>query len=443
MDAYPIIQSMIPWTEKIYDMTEEEIKKYKQAYSVEYHSASDERMREVIDVYYIEYQYHQLRKDYSWVQEQYRLSGDKMAIRREILLQRLRGSDNSPFAQEDIESLIANTKKSTDDLLINGQWLFKLYDHGQKESKFNDSKLDPEIPYFVGVDPAGGGNRNNDNTAIVILNPYNLQVAAEFKSPYVTQTNCTQILIELINTHIPKGIVIIEQNSVGRYLVQNLVDNTNIKKNLYWSENAANKILANISSYDPKEYELAAASSVYKKYGNYLTASVREAMMRLLIETVKDCKQIVNTQYLVEDICKLERNPKTKKIAAVQGAHDDVLMAYLHAMYIWQVGDNLENFGFIKPEIHPVLGRTQEDLDEYEETYDDWFSTKEVKIDSEEYAMQYAIMMENKCKEMAYKLPFIIDDPVYSHQSNSLDNVYDGTTSISPYFFAEVNGLEI
>ena len=46
---------------------------------------------------HLEYQYYQVRKDYKWVQEQYALSGDKSAIRREILLQRIRGSNRSPF----------------------------------------------------------------------------------------------------------------------------------------------------------------------------------------------------------------------------------------------------------------------------------------------------------------------------------------------------------
>lgn len=445
IDSYPIIQSMIPWTEKIYDMNEDEISKYKDAFRAEYHDTSEEQLREVIDVFYIEYQYYQVRKDYAWVQEQMALSGDKLAIRREVLLQRLRGSDKSPFAQEDIEALIANTRKSTDDLLINGQWLFKIYDHGINKSKYlnnkfaeiDDSKFDKDIPYLVGVDPSGG--TGNDNFAVCIVNPYNLQIAAEFKSPYVTLTSGTQMLVELVNKYIPKAIVIIERNNVGNYLIQNIVDNTNIKENLYWSENAANKQLDDIAQYNPKDYELASQSLAYKKYGNYVTAKVREAMMQSLVNMVKDCRQVVNTQYLVEDICKLERNPRTGKIAAIQGEHDDSLFAYLHCIYTWNVGDNLETFGFSKPEVHPILGRVQEDLDEYEDD-SSWFSTENVRIDSDKYAMEYAIMLEERCREIQEALPNIVEDPVYN-RVNKLDNVYDGTTSISPFFFDEINNV--
>ena len=56
-DAMPIIESMIPWTEKIYDMTEEEIKEYKSVFKEEYHNSEKQHTREVIDVFYMEYQF--------------------------------------------------------------------------------------------------------------------------------------------------------------------------------------------------------------------------------------------------------------------------------------------------------------------------------------------------------------------------------------------------
>ena len=103
-EAMPIIESMIPWTEKLYDMTEEQIQEYKNIYKQQYHEQDSERKhtREVIDVFYMEYQYFQVRKTYDWVMEQFALSGDKMAIRREILLQRLHGSTSSPIDADDL-----------------------------------------------------------------------------------------------------------------------------------------------------------------------------------------------------------------------------------------------------------------------------------------------------------------------------------------------------
>ena len=40
-EALPIIKSMIPWTEKVYDMTDEQLKEYKSAYYDEYHNSEE------------------------------------------------------------------------------------------------------------------------------------------------------------------------------------------------------------------------------------------------------------------------------------------------------------------------------------------------------------------------------------------------------------------
>ena len=233
-DAMPIIESMIPWTEKIYDMTDEEVQAYKDAFKEEYHENDKEKKhtREVIDVFYMEYHYYQVRRTWKWVQEQFALSGDKSAIKREILLQRLRGSTDSPISPDDIEYLISNMKRSEHELLIQHKWVFKLYSHGiQKRDVFgNISEFDKEIPYLVGIDPAGGGG--GDNFAITIVNPYNLLIAAEFRNPYISGPNAVKMLIELVHNHIPKAVLIPEKNSMGIYLIQLLAESS-IRDNLY------------------------------------------------------------------------------------------------------------------------------------------------------------------------------------------------------------------
>lgn len=433
-DSLPIIESMIPWTEKIYDMTPEEIDNYKSAFKEEYHNSEKEHTREVIDVFYLEYQYYQVRKDYKWVQEQYALSGDKFAIRREILLQRLRGSNNSPISAEDIEYLISNMKKSDQDILIEGKWRFRIYDHGQGYQNGRMRDFNEKIPYIVGVDPASGGG--GDNFAVVIVNPYTLQVAAEFKSPYMGQTQAVKMLIKLVE-YIPNCCIVIEKNSMGIYLIQYIVDNTSIKENLYWSEKEADKQLADLVNESAEDYELKSIAAQYKKYGTYNTPKVRKGMLEILFRHIEECKEILNTEYLVDDICKLVRTA-SGKIVAGNGEHDDVLFAYLHVMNIYYNGDNLGNWN-ISNDVHPILGPVEVNLDEKlagRDPFSGYFSTKEVTFS--ELAMQDAARQEEMIKEMVDKLSFVHDD-VYSERKE--DDLFGDNVSINPYFFDQLNGF--
>lgn len=431
-EALPIIQSMIPWTEKIYDMTDEEIAEYKSAFSEEYHNSEQQHTREVIDVFYMEYQYYQVRKTYKWVQEQYKLSGDKMAIRREILMQRLRGSTESPIDPEDIEYLISNMKKSDNDLIINGKWRFRLYPHGQGMSYGKLKLFDENIPYLIGIDPSGGGG--GDNFAVTIVNPYNLQIAAEFKSPYLTLSEALKMFVTLIKEYMPRGVLIPEKNSMGCFLIQALIDQTSIKDRIYWSESA--RQLEEMVEETDADHELKSLAVKYKKYGTFVSTKVRKAMMELLFQHIAHCKQLINTEYLVDDICKLVRT-STGRIEAMKGEHDDSLFSYLHVLYIYYTGDNLAHFGIYKKD-HPIIGVVEEDLEETleeENNIGGFFSTDQVTFDDE--VMQSTAMMEEQIHELVNRFDFIHDE-IYSKDSNK-KNPYDNTINISPYFFDTIN----
>jgi hypothetical protein len=437
-DSYPIIKSMIPWTEKIYDMTDAQIQEYKNAFMEDYHSGTEKHTREVIDVFYIEYQYYQLRKDYNWVIEQYKLSGDKMAIRREILLQRLRGSTESPVDPEDIEYLISNMKKSDRDLIIDGKWRFRLYPHGQGYQMGQPKDLDENIPYLVGIDPASGGG--GDNFAVTVVNPFNLQIAAEFKSQYIPGPMAVQMLVELVEKYIPKAVLIPEKNSMGSYLIQFIVDQTSIGGNLYWSEKDAQRQLDELTQEGPEDFKLKEMAIKYKKYGTYMTANVRKAMLEILFQHIAQCKQILNTEYLVDDICKLVRT-STGRVEAAKGEHDDSLFSYLHTMYVYYNGDNLERFGIMRT-ANPVIGPIQLDAQEKIAEKDPLHRFFEDKpYTYEQLVMDDSALEEDKIKELVSHFDFVRDDVYSKQRGKQFEDPHDGTVSIPAHFFDSLNGF--
>lgn len=433
-EALPIIQSMIPWTEKIYDMTEQEIAEYKSAFQEEYNNSEEKHTREVVDIFYMEYHYFQVRRTYEWVLDQFKLSGDKMAIRREILLQRLRGSNASPFSPEDIEYLISNVKKSTRELLICGKWLYHLYDHGAGYQYGKPKDLDENIPYLVGIDPASGGG--GDNFAVTIVNPFNLRIAAEFKSPYISGPRAVEMLIELVSKYIPRAVLIPEKNSMGIYLIQMLLE-TSIRDNLYWSESA--RQLEEMVEESADDYELKSMAAKYKKYGTYTSKKVRDAMFELLFQHVDGHKELLNTEYLVDDMCKLIKT-STGRIEADKGEHDDCIMSYLHAIYIYYTGDNLLHFGIDK-DLHPIPGTMstiEPDVDAKlmeKDAMASYFKPDNRSYDDE--VMEDAARVEREIKDLVNTFSFMHDDVYSKIRDNSTQD--DENVSISASFFDSIN----
>ena len=56
----------------------------------------------------------------------------------------------------------------------------------------------------------------------------------------------------------------------------------------------------------------------------------------------------INSRFVVDDICALERNPATGKIAAATGKHDDMIMAYLIGLYVFRNASNIEEWGLYR-----------------------------------------------------------------------------------------------
>lgn len=329
-DVAPLIKSMIPWTEEIYDFDQQQLTNYMNSWKASYSELNKNATRGPINVFYLEYPYYKIRKSHEWVQAQLDAGGNKSVIRREILLQRMRGSDGSFIKSADLEAMIDNVrynKMSAVDLLLLDKFIFKVYNHGQIEKvrlytniDSNTPYLDPTIPYIVGVDLADGGG--GDNSAIVIVNPYNLQVAAEFKHPYITAPHVHELLVTLVTDYIPKACITIERNAMGGAVIAYLL-NSSIRDNLYWWKD--DKHIETMTTETPADFKLRQLALENKKHGTRVTHGVRTYMFgTLLYRHVSDHREILNTEYLVDDLCNLVRNPITGRVAAARGEHDDV-----------------------------------------------------------------------------------------------------------------------
>lgn len=358
-EAQHMIDQTPPFSEQFYDFTEEEIKAHFEGVGQKNENGEFEQ----ITMLYIEFNYKQLRKDEKWRQAQYRaaLQTNKLAeYRRGVLLERFRGGDAVLFDQRDMDYIKEHVKQWSYDIFLRKKFHLYCYKHDIKAPDItsNTPYFDINIPYLIGIDVAAGGD--GDNTAICVVHPYTLEVVAELQSPYIGLIDLMRIITDIAKI-IPKGVFCVETNSVGKAIVD-FVQETGLEHRFYYDPKmdlAKNAIEVK----DPLEEAKAKAKK--KQYiGTYVTPSVRNNMMDLLKRHVKDYKHLLITKQLATDILNLVKG-KNGKIQAADGEHDDMVMAYLHTLYVLYYGNDISRFGIDKTRCE--FEKVNEVIHEYEE----------------------------------------------------------------------------
>ena len=284
-EAQEILDKTAKFTEKLYDMTEEEIQDYLKAQG-----------KDCNKILYIEYQYYQIGKTDEWLEDMSAKIGDPLVVRREILLQRLHGSSASPYDQEDIEYIVETQHKPIDELWLLDFYKFDIY-----------KKLNPRTPYIIGVDCSTG--TGGDNNAITVIDPYTVEPVAEFECSYIGETMYEKLLIELINV-LPRGILCIERNSVGDSIIDHLL-NSPIRDRLYFDKNR-DLVQEKAHENETVESMLKKQAAIKTYYGVWTGTQSRDDMFSILSRHVKEYKEKFITKNIIRDLSRLIRKSSGK-----------------------------------------------------------------------------------------------------------------------------------
>lgn len=319
-DAEKVLALTAKWSEEFYDWDIEDVKEYLQRNSEN-------------KIMYIEYQYKQLGKDETWFNKVCAaLNNDKLKIRREIFLERMHGSENSPFEPADLAGLAERQGKVIEEFFLNKFYKFEVYTH-----------LERNQVYLVGVDVSNGYGL--DYTAITIFDPYTEKVVADFKSSVIGVTALYQLLVSLVRNMLPKAVLIIERNMNGE-AVLDLLRNSPVYYNVYF-DNAKDLVADGIDEATDAQGFLVQQAKRRQLYGVYTKGKSRDQMMGLLETYVVEKKDSIVSKNIINDIFKLVIN-RRGKIEAASGEHDDCVMSFLVLLYVFHYGNNLQRFGFIK-----------------------------------------------------------------------------------------------
>lgn len=425
MEAQEILDKTAKWTEKIYDMDREQYDQYIASHGMDCNK-----------ILYIEYSYIQIGKTDKWLQDISAEIGDPLTVRREILLQRLHGSSNSPFAQEDIEYIVQMEQKPIDELWLLDYFKFDIY-----------KRLEKQVPYMIGVDCSSG--TGGDNNAITILDPRTVQPVAEFESSYIGET-AYENLIKALMKIIPRSCIIIERNSMGDAIIDHFL-HSSLAGRLYFDK-AKNLIEDEIKSSETVESMLKKQSVIKTYYGVYTNVKSRDAMMQILARHVNEYKEKFVTHNITRDISRLVRKTNGR-IEAGPGFHDDSVMSYLIALYVYYHGNNLAMFGISREAQQDDLDNSGlygydniDNLDINPHAIED-LKSQEQKEENTKKELQWNRIMADAIKKSQKQTAELykknqIQNSVYEATPDSILNDYDSDEEDIPLdFFTEINNM--
>lgn len=332
-----LIPGMVIWDDTMYDIP---INKFKeQVYSPNYNG-----------IVFVEHSWKQLALPQSWYEKQCQNARyDPTVIAREIELKRIRGNSLSPFTKDELY-FIANNEKAPiakDDILdtLNP---FLIYE-----------KLNRKYTYIISVDPSEA--LSGDNTAITVINPYTLKVAAEFRCNYIAAHEIYAMINTFMDKYCPRSLIVIENNR-GRELLNFYYHGTLLNSsNAHWAR-YRNRVYYNTGKLNntpeikiDNKGRRKAESMEKRAWGVNTNGTTRDIMIRILETLVKENKANIISKYVIDDICGLIK--KNTRIEAGPGKHDDNIMSYLIGLYVFYYDKNISRWGIDK-------GMNPEDMEE-------------------------------------------------------------------------------
>jgi hypothetical protein len=303
-EATEFVSHMLKWTDGMFDDDIEKIKKII-------------GMPPYNKFIFVESSWKELKLSMSWYEEQCSLvSYNAEKIMREIDLKRIHGSSQSPFNRNAIMYIMSHQITP-----------ITRVDYSKNLCPINIyEKLFRNKPYMMVIDPSEG--LAEDNNAMTLINPYTQKVAAEFKSPYISQPDMCKLMCQFLDEYCPKAMIVVESNR-GRELINCFLE-TRYRFQLYYDDGKlGDKVIEKTDPFGRLKHE----AMIRRSYGLW-TGSNRHEYYAILENLMEERKDLVCTPYIVEDVCGLIRKPNGR-VEAGEGNHDDNIMSYLMGLFIY------------------------------------------------------------------------------------------------------------
>lgn len=301
------------------------------------------------DFVYIKFSYQQLGCSEQWFNEVCKLlKNDWPSIRREILLEWATGVENSPFKEEDLDTISGLLRQPISEVYLLGKYRFETYLQADTRT----------YPALIGVDVSGGYKQ--DSSTITVVDSLTTKVLGCMNCNYISTLDLARCIEFIVKNWMPNAIVNVERNGgFGATVIAKLIK-MGLKKNLYYEikDVVVEERQDGVHSYKQKVRT--------KVYGLTSTKAIRQLLIDILLERVENHKDKIISPIIYNELLGMEikRNGKIEHSAST---HDDQVFSMLMALYMWYEGVNMaERFGLRKTTI-----KTDDEIDEQIDYYND------------------------------------------------------------------------
>lgn len=297
-----IIDNSAEFIPQCFDMTEEEIREYLDANSRN-------------NFMFVQYSYKDLGRDEAWLQKYIKdFQGDLGKMKREILLVWPRSMESSVFSEEQLEKIHYFVKEKPEStMIVDGKYPFNFYE-----------KVDLNRNYILSCDVSGG--LSGDNSAISIIDPETFKAIGYFKNNKIDTDSFKKLIFTMMTLYFRNAYLLIEANSYGLAILDSLMKDPLIEGRMYREDKGQ------LGEKTQKDGFTIKKKTKSIRYGVTTTKTTRKLMFDILFSIVDEEPEVIISPELYEDISVLERK-KNSKIEAMEGKHDDCLMAYLIFRY--------------------------------------------------------------------------------------------------------------
>lgn len=341
--AKEFINNSIPFTEKLYSYTKEEIEQY----------LANSRN----NFLYIYFSWREIGRSRDWYIENCKnLNYDKLAIRREIDCQWIRQGEMAVFENSLVERARSACTEPIGSITLcdNVGWQLNLYKH-----------FDFNNPMLIGVDVASG--ESGDSSAIVVCDSSTLEVLAVFANNMIDSISLAEVCHYIMSKLFRSAVLVPERNSEGRAMINYLLK-TEIANRIYWE---TKEVSGQQRVLKKDGINANTVSKIKTKvYGVDTTSKSRPMMIDLIRPFLEDEYDQLHCLALVDEIAGLERK-KNGKIEHSETTHDDILFAYLLCRFVWVYGTNLSKWAITKPRVFTNMKNPNLTYDELQDNIDD------------------------------------------------------------------------
>lgn len=295
-----LFEECCPFSLKMYDLSKKEIMAYMKANSKK-------------DIVFCSFAYNELGFTQEWLVERLRKL-DRDVFDVEVMLKWKRILNRSPFSRRALELIEIYAKNSwRDELILNNRDRFVIYED------FEAKRLSRIV---VGVDISGGGGNNSDYSTMVGVDPITTKILFTYRTNESDTEIFARTIVEFYRQYIPNAVFVVERNGIGGGVVDKLKHCDDIVDSLYYKS-------------EVDEYAIQdSRGKKIEKYGLNMTHNVREIMYKEILNLrVNRYKSYFNSPDIVRELMSITIT-QAGRYDHLPGYHDDLLMAYMMALYV-------------------------------------------------------------------------------------------------------------